>query len=73
MPIIAFIPKNFLSVTELNVLRLISAVQQEASILLKFMLYDLTRFPIRYRRFELGQNKGLISLGILLHKGSKDC
>lgn len=73
MPIIAFIPKNFLLVTALNGLRLISAMQQEVSILLKFMLYDLTRFPIRYRRLELGQNKGLISLGILMHKGSKDC
>lgn len=45
MHIIAFILKNFLSVIELHSLRLISAVQQEVSVLMTFILYDLTCFP----------------------------
>ena len=37
------------------------------------MLYDLTHFPTCYRRSEAEQNKGFVSLDILLHQGSKDC
>lgn len=71
MVIVAFIPKIFLSVMELH--SLIFVVQQDASILLTFMLYDSTHFPICYKRLELGWNKGFNSLDILIHKDSKDC
>lgn len=72
MPITVFIPKIFLTVMEPNSLRL-TFVFQEASILLTLMLYDSTHFLVCYRIPELVQNKGFISLPILLHKERKHC